>query len=141
MKSKKVWRYYCDHCKKSGCGKAAMLKHEASCCRNPGRVCRMCVRGECAPLPLPELAEHIHNIDALRKAADGCPACMLAAVMQFVPRQQPWSGSYEDTPPEQFADVDFKAEAARFWADVNDAEPSPAPDYCQGDWVSLQVRE
>lgn len=38
MKRKRVWRYYCDFCKKSGCGRAAMAWHEQRCINNPARV-------------------------------------------------------------------------------------------------------
>lgn len=42
MEKKKVWRYYCDFCKKSNCSGAAMSKHEKHCTSNPDRECRMC---------------------------------------------------------------------------------------------------
>lgn len=43
MRKVKKWRYYCDFCKKSGCSGHHIVKHETHCCRNPNRVCRMCV--------------------------------------------------------------------------------------------------
>lgn len=129
MRSKKVWRYYCDHCNKGGCGKAAMAKHEQSCIKNPNRKCRMCALGQLSPLPLAELAEHIGNIDDLRRAADGCPACMLAAAVQFIPKQDDWDGSYERTPPERFAYVDFAEEKRRFWINVRESDAEQRPNY------------
>lgn len=42
MKVKKVNRYYCEFCKKSGGHAGAMRKHEKHCTMNPDRECRMC---------------------------------------------------------------------------------------------------
>ena len=42
MKIKKVNRYYCEYCKKSGCSAYHIQKHEKSCTVNPGRICNMC---------------------------------------------------------------------------------------------------
>ena len=37
MKAIKKWRYYCDHCKKSGASSFHMAAHERSCTLNPLR--------------------------------------------------------------------------------------------------------
>lgn len=42
MKTKRVNRYYCEFCKKSGCSKGHMATHEKHCTMNPDRECRMC---------------------------------------------------------------------------------------------------
>ncbi len=42
MKTRKMNRYYCDFCKKSGGSKYWMEKHEKHCTANPDRECRMC---------------------------------------------------------------------------------------------------
>ena len=42
MKAKKVWRYYCEYCKKSGCSKYWMRRHEERCTLNPNRICGYC---------------------------------------------------------------------------------------------------
>lgn len=42
MRTKKVNRYYCDHCKKSGCSSYHMKRHESSCTANPNRTCMFC---------------------------------------------------------------------------------------------------
>ena len=60
MRTKQVNRYYCDFCKKSGCSKFHLQKHESSCTANPNRVCRMCKfvaddGGECEQKPMAEL--------------------------------------------------------------------------------------
>lgn len=84
MKTKRVLRYYCDHCRKGGCGKAAMIRHELHCIKNPNRECRMCALLDSAPEPMPDLIESLQQdgIDGLRKKTEGCPACMLAAIVQ-----------------------------------------------------------
>lgn len=46
MITKKVNRYYCEYCKKAGCNKFYMERHEKHCTANPNRECRMCVYAE-----------------------------------------------------------------------------------------------
>ena len=101
MKSKQVWRYYCDFCKKSGGSKHHMEAHEKRCVANPGRVCGMCraleqEQPEMQTLldALPMLHESAvsdflvgtaydaPDLTKLRKAAGDCPVCMLAALKQ-----------------------------------------------------------
>jgi len=117
MRQKKVWRYYCDHCKKGGCGKAAMIKHELHCIRNPVRECRMCEAGGNNPTPMPEMIalyrENGCRLQPLREAAVGCPACMLATVVQH--RNSPAFDPYES---EEF--YDYKAECTAYWAIINE---------------------
>lgn len=43
MRTKKVNRYWCDHCNKAGLQAGAMRKHEKHCTMNPARSCRVCV--------------------------------------------------------------------------------------------------
>lgn len=42
MRTKKVNRYWCDHCNKAGLSAGSMAKHEAHCTLNPARNCRVC---------------------------------------------------------------------------------------------------
>lgn len=42
MRSKKVTRYWCDHCNKGGLQPHAMALHELHCTLNPARACRVC---------------------------------------------------------------------------------------------------
>lgn len=110
MRRKKVWRYYCDHCNKGGCGAVAMAKHERRCTMNPNRECgfhidleiinepqvsvedlrkvlvkeyekvsNMTCIGDLESISMEDL-ENINN--ALLDAANGCPACALAAIRQ-----------------------------------------------------------
>lgn len=99
MKRKQVWRYYCEHCHKSGCSAAWIARHEASCTLNPHRYCRMCdlfdreqvdIEAIVATLPaLPEddIEQFLQaQLPALRERVSNCPVCILAAV-----RQAGWS--------------------------------------------------
>ena len=133
MRTKRVNRYYCDYCGKGGCQAAAMRKHERHCTMNPNRVCRMCrvlnqpqpdIENLVALLPRPQDYEH-HDygstaykgfgaamkdgMAALREAADGCPACILAAI-----RQAGWSG--------MVGDFDYQKEARAVFAMVQERE-------------------
>lgn len=122
MRQKKVWRYYCDHCRKAGCGKAAMVKHERGCTRNPQRVCGFCKRSGNTE-PLVEAA--CDSLEALRTAAGGCPACMLVGVhgLRSLIKQE-WDHD-EDAPGYdhghgEVLNFDFKQAAAAWWAEVNE---------------------
>ena len=56
MKAIKKWRYYCDHCKKSGASSFHMAAHERSCTLNPLRSCKCCLRLNGSDgTPLPEM--------------------------------------------------------------------------------------
>lgn len=90
MKKRHVWRYTCEHCKKSNCSGGAMAQHELRCFRNPARCCPVCE----AQWPLDWLVEPMKALEEieeateealiakLREAVEGCPACMCAAIMQ-----------------------------------------------------------
>jgi len=105
MKVKRVLRYYCEFCKKSGGGKAAMIKHEEHCTMNPNRICGLC-NGVYTDADLPDMIallpdpEEYQDEDATGKwytpmlttdanVALGkirelteCPACILSAIRQ-----------------------------------------------------------
>lgn len=66
-----------------------MAKHEGTCVQNPNRTCWACREFELDPEPLETLIAlamalqpDTQDIGPLEKAADGCPACMLAAIVQ-----------------------------------------------------------
>lgn len=108
MRDKQKTVYYCDHCGAYRLVRSAMEKHEATCTRNPQRLCRWRIDGhsdgsaviDIAPLaaelraravayPLssdPESPERTYlekdDVDWLHDEVAGCPACMLAALRQ-----------------------------------------------------------
>ncbi len=130
MTRKKRWRYYCDHCNKSGASGGHMKTHEARCCRNPERVCGF-HSDERIEEPQPALADltaaleggksWAEGLKALREAAHGCPACMLAGILQSEVLQEAKEMAHGD--PESFPwpelDFDFKKEVESFWVDVH----------------------
>lgn len=86
MKRKRVWRYYCDFCRKGSCAGGHMKRHEESCTLNPERKCRLCV-DRFTQQPMKDLIAALGSGDeagvkALREKAEGCPICMLAAIRQ-----------------------------------------------------------
>ncbi len=120
MNRKRAWRYYCDFCKKGGASGSHMKRHEGSCCKNPDRVCRMCAAAKLGPHRMQEMIAALgkgnkQGIDALRQVAEGCPACMLAAIMQSG-IQRPYLG--EDEPGFR-VEFDFKAEKDAWWKEQN----------------------
>ncbi len=102
-----------------------MNRHESACTLNPQRVCRMCkVNDEDATqrsvqelvavllVALPSARDGALDVeleqpvpDALFDAANGCPACLLAAVRQ--------SG--------RAVEFDYAKAKKRMWSIVNDA--------------------
>jgi len=112
MRVKRVNRYYCDFCKKSGCSKWHIEQHEKHCTMNPNRECRVCMILGVAQTPMSELlailpkvtwdypepletcymcapslssislAQANDALPALRDRANNCPACIMAAIRQ-----------------------------------------------------------
>lgn len=129
MRKAQRWRYYCDHCKKSGGSASHMAKHERGCTANPQRVCGVCSRISLNAAPLAELIALVKTIgkpdynefvdqswysldkaafQALREKADNCPCCILAALRQ---------GNGQQT---HDVDFDFKKEIKDVWKDYDD---------------------
>lgn len=142
MKVKKVNRYYCDHCKKSGCSAHHIRKHEKGCTLNPERECGMCKMVDSSgQRPLAELMAllpditHTKNrfgfeclseemratLDAafasLREATGNCPACILAAIRQ----------RYHEKP--YLFEFDFKKEVKEVWDNINEANTDSHNEY------------
>jgi hypothetical protein len=147
MKKRRVWRYTCEHCKKSNCSAPSIASHERHCTANPARHCRMCVKlqGVQQPIEILKAAlanDCVENVDAeknevepkhLREVADGCPCCMLAAIRQgrsMLPTfQYPvYTNTDRDEPtgrsePWAYAvKFDFKAEMKTGIANINAAK-------------------
>lgn len=121
------WRYYCEFCKKSGMAASHIKRHEVSCTGNPDRFCRFCVLAGIQQKPLLDLIEVFKRdgVDALRTAAENCPACMLTAI-----RHSGVNGFSEDDEDgrggplsDKFHpdDFNFKQEKEAFWRRYNDA--------------------
>ena len=140
MKVKRVNRYYCDFCKKSGCSKPALAKHEKHCTMNPARECRMCAFAELSGEPLSKLiaimptpptdyndltdAESFEAfarsfIPKLRTEADGCPTCMMAAIRQSGWRVPAMRDIYGENKQESF---DYKKESDELFEEIHNAE-------------------
>lgn len=136
MRIKKVNRYWCDFCNKAGLQGFAMAKHEKHCTLNPDRACRVCNLLGSAPdlqelirmLPDPtaynsnttiahsgEESEHsklVAQLDqiypAFREVAQGCPACMMAALRQ------------KKIPVPMMESFDFKKEMSSIFSEINE---------------------
>jgi hypothetical protein len=144
MTRKKVWRFYCEFCKKSGCSGGHIKDHEESCTNNPNRVCGFHGHPDWADGPQRPIAELIvaarsgetwaDGMKALRDAADNCPACILAALKQsgvwkdcmdeYAEEWEERGGWQEGTlprPRDAVLSFNYQAEAKDFWATVNDA--------------------
>ena len=100
MHTKMRTRYYCDHCSKASGSPSAMKRHERGCTANPQRVCGMCklLEDEGGPEAAPPRDELVQIMDkqgfsAMCKAAENCPACILAAL-----RTKNFAGDAENPP-------------------------------------------
>jgi hypothetical protein len=123
MHSKKVYRYYCDFCRRSGCNSGHIRRHEESCTHNLNRVCRMCAHAAGEPgtqRPIPELVAALDSggLDELRRTASGCPVCMLAAITHWRKREVA-AGVYGEDLEWEFS---FDAEEQAVWDMVNNAQ-------------------
>lgn len=103
--------YYCEHCKRHRLTKNAIETHEPKCIYNPSRS-RCGWHGGAptfrppAPADFAPVLKQEMDVDWLREEMDGCPACMLAVVVQAVKA----GAAREDL------DFDYKSECERFRA-------------------------
>lgn len=87
---KTVKIYICSYCKKKKYTKKSCEIHELHCTKNPIRVCRMCGLGgqntELINLKIAisgmDKTNEKELMEQLKNLSDGCPACMLAAIIQ-----------------------------------------------------------
>jgi hypothetical protein len=123
MKSKLQMRHWCEHCKKSGAQRAAMLKHEMGCTLNWQRKCRMCEAGGEAQVPADELQAAFDEggFKGLRDACSQCPACTLTVLRKAHSKQAgEWAeGDICSTDDDGQYKYDFKADCKDFWSAVN----------------------
>lgn len=128
MRSKRVLRFYCDFCKKSGQSSYHIRKHERGCTNNPGRVCGLCEHSQLDQKPLDELRAALESggLDALRKLSDNCPACILTTLRQTVGKIR-----REDfvEGPDSWPLFNFENELKAFWAEQNDLKAKES-QYC-----------
>ncbi len=118
MRTEIVNRYYCDHCSKGMMRKSSMLRHEPSCIKNPERsACHLCVQGGLERVPMDELRKAMNDggVEAVSDLAQGCPACILSAIVQ----------TREVHPPDEdgdtgWVDFDYKKALSEFYQDLTD---------------------
>ncbi len=91
MLTKKVNRYYCEHCKKCGGHSGWMKIHEKHCTANPNRACRLCkvnagqydYKAIAAKIEdVPSESDGSKELQVIREAVDNCPACILSTLRQ-----------------------------------------------------------
>ena len=121
MKSKRVLRYYCDFCKKSGQSSYHLKRHEQGCTLNPDRKCGICLHAGFHQKPMAELTAAFGDYDMkrLREACEDCPACILATLRQVIGKQ-----TYEwETGDCNWPKFDFQKELQAFWVERHDPVP------------------
>lgn len=111
MKTKTVKRYYCDHCGKGGMRSDCIARHERVCFRNPMRGCLTCDGPDALnPRPVAGLVTILRETGDAQKtkaAADGCPSCVMAAILQLRPKGK---GIDRD----EWIDFNYKAELEEY---------------------------
>ena len=114
MKAVKRWKYYCDHCKRSGGSKHHLSRHELACTNNPERICRVC--DDAKPFAA-LLAAADEGVDALRAAAERCPACMLTGARAWLhrARTEQYPDLCESATSVELAEWDYAAERNAWW--------------------------
>ena len=135
MITKKVNRYYCEFCKKSGGSAGHLKKHEERCTMNPNRHCGVCdLKGKIQQPAMRDLLalvprwEEITQEDSygfisvkdkeilgeclkkLREASDSCPACIMAAFRQ------------RGIPVPEVSDFSFTEEMNAVWHEFNNSQ-------------------
>jgi formylmethanofuran dehydrogenase subunit E-like metal-binding protein len=116
MRQRRVWRYYCEFCKKSGCHSGHIRTHEAHCVRNPNRKCRLCAKMGTLQAPTHALAHAATlGLEELRRAADGCVVCMLVgAVNQSDGTAYVEGFNYDAEKSEMWRQYDEERQAAEY---------------------------
>lgn len=120
-------RYYCEHCKKGSGSPSAMKRHESGCTLNPNRICGMCrmKAQDGGPDPAPPRDELVRILDAegfaaMCKAANDCPACILAA-LRTKNAVDPETGPYVAGPQDGREAWQYQAAKKAWWDNWNAA--------------------
>jgi len=123
MRTKQVTRFYCDHCPRASLTKKSMERHERICIYRADRVCPLCeeVKEEQRPLASIIQALEEKGVDGAREAANHCPACLLAGIVQYNRKAEELG---EIQRGEGFT-LDYKAELASWRNDNDQAHGGP----------------
>ena len=133
MRKVKRWRYYCDHCKKTGGSGGHIANHEKGCTLNPNRTCGVCGMLEVDQKPIAQLLsvlpdgkkfieEETDNLISygtlettvekympkLRELTENCPACIMAALRQ------------SNIPVPMVESFNFTEEMKSIWSEINE---------------------
>lgn len=83
MRSKRVTRFYCDHCSRGMFQRPAMERHELTCFRNPNRKCCAC-GFVCDPSkdPTEEMMSRGTIKDRVITLTSECPECLMSFVIR-----------------------------------------------------------
>ena len=143
MRRKKVWRYYCEFCKKANCSAPSIKKHEQRCTMNPDRYCGFCdildkrqptnINEVIALLPVPtdylvkdehfesysdQLSQDIEKImPRVRDSLENCPACIMSALRR------------KGIPMLMVKSFNFSERCKEVWADYNESQREQEPWY------------
>jgi hypothetical protein len=145
MIRKKVWRYYCEFCKKSNCSGGSISKHEKHCTMNPNRICRMCkmvdheqqkIENLLSILPNPDDYRDVEfhdygSFDVIEMVEVEVFNGLDLAVDKVLPKLREITGNcpacilaslrQKGIPVPCVQNFDFKNEVDQVWADINDA--------------------
>jgi len=147
MRTKKVNRYWCDHCNKAGLQSRAMAIHEKHCTLNPERACRVChlLEGSDGDTeekqPLAELIKMLPDSEPYHAtkpdecgSADSAHKNLLDALTAIFPAFRIAAGNcpacmmaalrLAKIPVPMAGLFDFKAEMISIFSDMNDARNS-----------------
>jgi hypothetical protein len=120
MIKKRAWRYKCEFCGKTGSSASHMTRHERGCTKNPNRLCGVCHQkwdDDHKEILIKALGDGRSKevVDDLREAAEGCHACMMAAVRLSGLQTPP----DEEGPGFSIEHFNYKEEKDRYWHDRN----------------------
>lgn len=122
MRTKRVNRFFCDHCNRGSLRSDTMRRHEAACFRNPDRRCPICANAALEQKPMTALKAAFPDpadLQPLRDLTEGCPACILSTIIQVRHMTTIYVGEHgesEEDVPEMIT-FNYKEEMAAFNAE------------------------
>ena len=149
MITKKVNRYYCEFCKKSGGNAGYIKKHEMSCTLNPHRICRVCqmdhgdwAQKEKRQSPLITLIELLPDPNLYHRddeIATWFTSGLTDAVNKVLPKIRELSSNcpacilaairQKGIPVPMVTDFSFTKEMKEIWDEINDMKSSFSLSY------------